>query len=241
MNLGPYKQRAKEKRDFYLKYCTAEHKEYATKTLSYVDWRDWRWNVEHQERTRADEKWFAYQVGGTIEGTGKKKWQDESGKIFQKDFGDGFIGNKVIPGENNFDVKVTYQDKEINEISFQQYRPNDPIGFICLLNGHDPNDYTLFVIPKKVLLEMKKDKIYKTGKLGGAHTTGIYENMTLQEKIDSLSNVNLPPISFSIKRFNKNNPDEAKHFRYLMDNHRIRLNEVKEYILKFDHNKKILL
>lgn len=241
MNLGPYKKRAEEKRQFYKDYCTPAHKEYAQATLDYQDWRDWRWNVEHQERTRADEVWFAKQVGGQIEGTGKKKWRDESGKEFTKDFGDGFVGDKINPGRNNFDVKVTYQEKELNEIGFQQYRPNDPIGFICLLNGYDPKDYTLFVMPKKVLLEMKKDKILKTGKLGGAHTTGIYENMSVQEKLDSLKNHQLPPISFNVKRSNKNNTNEAKQFEYIMDNHRLRLNEVKDYILNFDHNKEILL
>lgn len=241
LNLGPYKEQANKKREFYREYCTKVHKDYAVKTLSYEDWRDWRWNVEHQERTRADEKWFAHQVGGTIKGTGKKDWTDENGEEFKKDFGDGYVGEKVEPGKNNFDGKVTYQDKDLNEVAFQQYRPNDPIGFICLLNGHDPKDYTLFVIPKAVLLEMKKYKILKTGKLGGAHTTGIYENMTIQEKVNSLGNQMLPPISFSIKRSNKNNPNEAKHFQYIMDNHRFRLNEVKDYILNFDHTKEIVL
>ena len=195
--------------------------------LSYQDWYDYRITLSHQMRTRADEVWFANQVNGKIEGTGKKYYEPMSRTV---DLGDGFCGDKLQIGKNNYDLKVTYQERsEIKVIGFQQYRPSDPVAFYPAMMGVSPKDYTLIIVPSDVAEKMKLDKILKTGKLGSAHGTGVYDQLTTEQKLKVITDAKLagknPVLSFSVNK--KLNKDD---FELLMDKYRMRLEDVSGFI-----------
>lgn len=202
--------------------------------LSYQDWYDYRETLSHQMRTRADEVWFAKQVNGKIEGTGKKYYEPMSRTV---DLGDGFCGAELQIGKNNYDLKVTYQERsKITAIGFQQYRPSDPVAFYAAMMGVSPEDYTLIIVPSDVAEKMKLDKILKTGKLGSAHGTGVYDQMTTEEKLKVITGAKLagknPVLSFSVNK--KSNKDD---FELLMDKYRMRLEDVSNFILNYTANK----
>ncbi len=199
-------------------------------SLSYEDWYDYRITISHQMATRADEKWFAVKVGGRTEGTGKQYWKPFAREV---DIGDGFCGPVLIPGENNYDLKVTFKERNsIDCIGFQQYRPADPIAFYAALMGTGPTDYTLIVVPKDIALRMKISKIEKTGKLGSAHGTGLYDKMTTEEKknviIEAATTGKSCVIGFDVK---KNSSKED--FELLMDNYRMRFEDVHPFITTY--------
>jgi hypothetical protein len=180
--------------------------------------------------TRADEKWFAKQVNGSTEGTGKQWWEKFSREV---DIGDGFCGDVLIPGTNNYDLKVTFKErKTVNSIGFQQYRPADPIAFYAALMGTGPKDYTLIIVPKDVAFKMKIDKITKTGKLGSAHGTGLYDKMSTEEKINVLVEANATGkscvIGFDVKK-----SQSKEDFELLMDSYRMKFEEVSSFITNY--------
>ena len=195
--------------------------------LPYSEWYHYRTCLSHQKKTRADEVWFARQVGGTIEGTGKQ-WSDKLNR--EVDFGDGFCGDSIAPGTNNYDLKVTYQERpEIKAIGFQQYRPADPVAFYASMMGTSENDYTLIIVPSDVAERMKLDKILKTGKLGSAHGTGLYDNMSTAEKLNVMSEAKLLGKS-AVLSFSVNKKSNKEDFELLMDKYRMRLDEVSNFI-----------
>jgi hypothetical protein len=195
--------------------------------MSYEDWYDFRFCHSHQKATRGDEKWFARQIGGSTEGTGKQWWEPFSREV---DIGDGFSGNILIPGTNNYDLKVTFRERSsIDAIGFQQYRPADPIAFYAALMGTGPKNYTLIIVPKDVALRMRLDKILKTGKLGSAHGTGLYDQMTTQEKMNVINEAVVTGkscvIGFDVKK-----KSSKVDFELLMDKYRMKFDEVSNFI-----------
>jgi len=195
--------------------------------FSYEKWYNFRFCHSHQKATRGDEKWFAKQVGGSTEGTGKQWWEAFSREV---DIGDGFCGDTLIPGTNNYDLKVTFKERSnINSVGFQQYRPADPIAFYAALMGTGPKDYTLIIVPKDVALRMKLDKILKTGKLGSAHGTGLYDQMTTEEKLNVINEAVTTGkscvIGFDVKK-----SSSKEDFELLMDKYRMRLDAVSDFI-----------
>jgi hypothetical protein len=222
-----YKELARELRKWQKANKTIPADCYA---LPYDEWYHYRTCLSHQKKTRADEVWFAQQVGGEIKGTGKQ-WSDDLGR--EVDFGDGFCGDSILPGVNNYDLKVTYQERpEIKAIGFQQYRPADPVAFYAAMMGVSETDYTLIIVPSDVAFKMKVDKITKTGKLGSAHGTGLYDGLTTEQKIDVLREAKLigksSVLSFSVNK--KSNKDD---FELLMDRYRMRLDGVSEFIKNY--------
>lgn len=220
-----YKELARLIRDHRKQTNVANHM-----SLSYQDWYDYRITISHQMATRADEKWFANAVGGDTKGTGKQYWEPFSREV---DIGDGYCGDSLIPGKNNYDLKVTFKERKvIDSIGFQQYRPADPIAFYAALMGTGPKDYTLIIVPKDVAFRMKVDKIAKTGKLGSAHGTGLYDKMTTEEKIavmqEAVSTGKSCVIGFDVK---KNSSKED--FELLMDTYRMRLDDVYSFIKNY--------
>ncbi len=226
-----YKELAKQIRDCQKKYKKLTDSEYH---LPYTDWYDFRIAcLSHQKRTRADEVWFAKQIGANIKGSGKQ-WSDKHNR--KVDFGDGYIGSTIGPGINNYDLKVTYQERpEIKAIGFQQYRPADPVAFYAAMMGVSPTDYTLIIVPSDVAYRMKQDKISKTGKLGSAHGTGIYDQMTTDEKRsilkESKDQGKSIVVSFSVNK--KSNKDD---FEFLMDRYRMRFDDVSDFITNYKVN-----
>ena len=222
-----YKELAKEIRSFR-KNANAN----LTCELSYEEWYDYRICLSHQKATRADEKWFAKQIGGSTEGTGKKWWDKFSREV---DIGDGFCGNELSAGVNNYDLKVTFLERNIIEqIGFQQYRPADPIAFYAAFMGTGSKDYTLIIVPKDVALQMKLDKILKTGKLGSAHGTGLYDKMSTVEKMKVITEASETGkscvVSFDIKK-----KSSKKDFELLMDCYRMKLENVSNFILNYNN------
>lgn len=199
--------------------------------LSYEDWYDYRLCLSHQMATRADEKWFARKVGGSTEGTGKQWWEPFSREV---DIGDGFCGSVLIPGKNNYDLKVTFKERKIvNSIGFQQYRPADPIAFYAALMGHSPKEYTLVIVPKDVALSMKIDKIRKTGKLGSAHGTGLYDQMSTEEKMKVILEASTTGKS-CVVGFDVKQSANPKDFELLMDKYRMKFEDVSNFIEKYN-------
>jgi hypothetical protein len=195
--------------------------------LPYSDWYYYRDCLSHQKRTRADEVWFARSVGGGQDNIGKQ-WSDVLGR--EVDVGDGYIGESILPGVNNYDLKVTYQERPIiTGIGFQQYRPADPIAFYAAMMGVSPEDYTLIIVPSDVAFRMKVDKISKTGKLGSAHGTGLYDNLTTEEKVNVLKEAKLIGKS-SVLSFAVNKKSDKEDFELLMDKYRMRLDDVADFI-----------
>jgi hypothetical protein len=219
-----YKELARELRKWQKANKTIPADCYA---LPYSEWYHYRTCLSHQKKTRADEVWFAQQVGGTIEGTGKQ-WSNTLNR--EVDFGDGFCGDSILPGVNNYDLKVTYQERpEIKAIGFQQYRPADPVAFYASMMGTSENDYTLIIVPSDVAERMKLDKILKTGKLGSAHGTGLYDNMTTEEKLNVMSEAKLLGKS-AVLSFSVNKKSNTEDFELLMDQYRMRLDAVSDFI-----------
>jgi len=196
-------------------------------SMSYEDWYDFRFNQSHQKATRGDEKWFANQVGGSTEGTGKQWWEPFSREV---DIGDGFCGTTLIPGVNNYDLKVTFKERnKIDSIGFQQYRPADPIAFYAALMGTGPKDYTLIIVPKDVALRMKLDKILKTGKLGSAHGTGLYDQLSIEEKMKVITEAATTGKS-CVVGFDVKKTSSKDDFELLMDKYRMTFNKVFNFI-----------
>jgi hypothetical protein len=222
-----YKDLARELRKWQKENKTIPASCYA---LPYSEWYHYRTCLSHQKKTRADEVWFAQQVGGEIAGTGKQ-WSEELGR--EVDFGDGFCGDVIQPGINNYDLKVTYQERnDIKAIGFQQYRPADPVAFYAAMMGVSENDYTLIIVPSDVAFKMKVDKIAKTGKLGSAHGTGLYDGLSTEEKINVLREAKLIGKS-SVLSFSVNKKSNKEDFELLMDKYRMRLNEVSNFIKNY--------
>jgi hypothetical protein len=195
--------------------------------MPYEDWYDYRFCHSHQKATRGDEKWFAQQIGGSTDGTGKQWWEPFAREV---DIGDGFCGDTLIPGTNNYDLKVTFKERgKIDAIGFQQYRPADPIAFYAALMGTGPKDYTLIIVPKDVALRMKLDKILKTGKLGSAHGTGLYDQMTTEEKMNVITEAVTTGkscvIGFDVKK-----RSSKEDFEILMDQYRMKFEDVSGFI-----------
>ena len=226
-----YKELAIHLQEFQKAYKHLKDEDYQRE---YSDWYRFRFCLSHQKKTRADEVWFAKQVNGKIEGTGKKYYEPMKRTV---DLGDGYCGSELLVGKNNFDLKVTYQERpEIKAIGFQQYRPSDPVAFYAAMMGVSPMDYTLIIVPSDVAEKMKLDKILKTGKLGSAHGTGIYDQMTTEEKLNVITGAKIggksPVLSFSVTK--KSNKED---FELLMDNYRMRLEDVSAFILNYVPNK----
>ena len=198
--------------------------------FNYQDWYDWRMLFSHQQATRGDEKWFARAVGGSTEGTGKQWWEPFNREV---DIGDGFVGSALIAGTNNYDLKVTYKERaKIDSVGFQPYRPADPIAFYAALIGAGPRDYTLIIVPKDVAFKMKVEKIAKTGKLGSAHGTGLYDKMSTDEKINVLVEANRNGKSCVIG-FDVKQSSDKENFELLMDKYRMRLEDVSTFISNY--------
>lgn len=199
-------------------------------SLPYQDWYYVRLCISHQKATRGDEYWFANQVGGNIKGSGKQFYEPFNRKV---DLGDGYIGDEIIPGVNNYDLKVTFQDRpQIKQIGFQQYRPADPVAFYAALMGTNELDYTLIVVPSEVALQMKIDKIKRTGNLGSAHGTGLYDEMTTEQKVQVLTEAKSTGKS-SVLSFAVNQGSDREDFDMLMDNYRMRLEDVAGFISNY--------
>ena len=202
--------------------------------LPYEDWYDFRVCLSHQMATRADEKWFARQVGGSTDGTGKQWWEPFAREV---DIGDGFCGDTLIPGTNNYDLKVTFKERgKIDSVGFQQYRPADPIAFYAALMGTGPKDYTLIIVPKDVALRMKLDKILKTGKLGSAHGTGLYDQMTTEQKMNVITEAVTTGKS-CVVGFDVKKSSSKEDFEILMDQYRMKFEDVSNFILNYTANK----
>ena len=200
-------------------------------TLSYEDWYDYRITISHQMATRADEKWFANKVGAKTDGVGKQYWEPFSREV---DIGDGYFSPVLVIGENNYDLKVTFKERNyIDSIGFQQYRPADPIAFYAALMGTGPKDYTLIIVPKDVAFRMKIDKIAKTGNLGSAHGTGLYDKMTTEEKInvvqEAVSTGKNCVIGFDVKK-----KSSKEDFELLMDKYRMKFDDVQSFITNYN-------
>lgn len=198
--------------------------------MPYEEWYHFRLCQSHQRATRGDEKWFAKQVKGSTEGTGKQWWEPFSREV---DVGDGFCGDKLIIGVNNYDLKVTFKERfEIDSIGFQQYRPADPIAFYAALMGTGPKDYTLIIVPKDVAFRMKIDKILKTGKLGSAHGTGLYDQLSVDEKIKVITEAATTGkscvIGFDVKK-----SSSKEDFELLMDRYRMKFDQVSDFICNY--------
>jgi len=199
-------------------------------SMIYSDWYDYRICLSHQMATRADEKWFSTQIGGETEGTGKQMYEPFGKKM---DLGDVYCGNSLLPGINNIDLKVSFKEKKnIDSIGFQQYRPADPIAFYAAFMGVTPKDYVLIMVPKDVAFKMKLNKIVETEKLGSAHGTGIYDSLTIEDKLkvmeDARSSGKSCVLSFDIKK--SQNKDD---FELLMDKFRMKLDDVKDFVLNY--------
>jgi hypothetical protein len=217
-----YKELAKEIRDF-----RKSAKNNLTHKYSYEEWYDFRICLSHQMATRADEKWFANQINGSTDGTGKQWWEKFNREV---DIGDGFCGDTLEPGVNNYDLKVTFLERNVIEkIGFQQYRPADPIAFYAAFMGTGPKDYTLIIVPKDVALRMKLDKILKTGKLGSAHGTGLYDKMTTEEKMNVITEASATGKSCVVS-FDVQKKSSKQDFELLMDSYRMPLDSVSEFI-----------
>lgn len=199
-------------------------------SLPYTEWYYLRLCISHQKATRGDEYWFAKQVGGTIEGSGAQFYEPFNRKV---DLGDGFIGDTIQPGVNNYDLKVTFQDRPvINQIGFQQYRPADPVAFYAAFMGTNDSNYTLLIVPSDVALKMKIDKIERTGNLGSAHGTGLYDDMTVDQKIAVLTEAKSTGKS-SVLSFAVNKNSDKDDFEMLMDNYSMRLEDVADFIKNY--------
>lgn len=201
-------------------------------SLEYQHWYYLRLCISHQKATRGDEQWFANQIGAKIEGSGKQFYEPLKRTV---DLGDGFIGETIDPGVNNYDLKVTFQDRPtIKQIGFQQYRPADPVAFYAAFMGTSDKDYTLIIVPSEVALKMKIEKIKRTGNLGSAHGTGLYDTMTTEQKVNVLleakSSGKSSVLSFAV---NKNSDNE--NFEMLMDNYSMRLEDVSNFIRNYKH------
>lgn len=198
--------------------------------LSYEDWYDFRFLHTHQRATRGDEKWFAKRVNGSTEGTGKQWWEPFSREV---DIGDGFCGETLIAGTNNYDLKVTFKERNtISSIGFQQYRPADPIAFYAALMGTGPKHYTLIIVPKDIALRMKVDKILKTGKLGSAHGTGIYDQLTVDEKVKVITEAAATGKS-CVVGFDVKKSSSKEDFELLMDKYRMTFDDVSDFICNY--------
>lgn len=196
-------------------------------SYSYEDWYDWRMLFSHQQATRGDEKWFANAIGGNTEGTGKQWWEPFNREV---DVGDGFCGESLIVGVNNYDLKVTFKERnKIDAIGFQQYRPADPIAFYAALMGTGPKDYTLIIVPKDVALRMKLDKILKTGKLGSAHGTGLYDQLSVEEKVKVITEASTTGKS-CVVGFDVKLRSSKADFELLMDKYRMKFDAVSDFI-----------
>lgn len=196
-------------------------------SLPYINWYYLRLCISHQKATRGDEQWFANQVGANIKGSGKQFYEPFNRKV---DLGDGYIGDTIIPGKNNYDLKVTFRDRpEIKQIGFQQYRPADPVAFYAAFMGTNDSDYTLVIVPSEVALQMKIDKIQKTGNLGSAHGTGLYDEMTTAAKVKVLTEAKSTGKS-SVLSFAVNKGSDKDDFEMLMDKYRMRLEDVSNFI-----------
>jgi len=201
--------------------------------LPYEDWYDFRICLSHQMATRADEKWFAKRINAKTDNTGKQWWEPFSREV---DIGDGYCGDNIIPGRNNYDLKVTFKERNsIDCIGFQQYRPADPIAFYAALMGTGSKNYTLIIVPKDVALRMKLDKIIKTGKLGSAHGTGLYDKMTTEEKVkvitEAASSGKSCVVGFDVKK-----TSSKEDFELLMDKFRMNFEDVHSFINNYQPN-----
>ena len=200
-------------------------------SLSYQQWYYLRLCISHQKATRGDEQWFAQRVGGRTEGSGKQFWEPMNRTV---DLGDGYIGDAIQPGVNNYDLKVTFQDRPtIRQIGFQQYRPADPVAFYAAFMGTSDQDYTLIIVPADVALKMKIDKIKRTGNLGSAHGTGLYDTMTTEQKVNVLLEAKASGKS-SVLSFAVNKSTEREDFDLLMDEYRMRLEDVADFITNYN-------
>jgi len=225
-----YKELAKHLQEFQNAHKKLKEEDFQRE---YSDWYRFRFCLSHQKKTRADEVWFAKQVGANIKGSGKQ-WSEKHNR--EVDFGDGYIGAVIDPGVNNYDLKVTYQVRpEIKAIGFQQYRPADPVAFYAAMMGVSPTDYTLIIVPSDVAYRMKEEKILKTGKLGSAHGTGIYDQMTTEEKLKTLQESKDLGKS-TVLSFSVNKKSNKEDFELLMDKYRMRFNDVSDFITNYKIN-----
>jgi len=220
---------AKQTREFRANHKVLTEKEYS---LPYNKWYDFRICLSHQKATRADEVWFARQIGASISGTGKKYYEKLRREV---DLGDGYVGDTLIPAKNNYDLKVTYQETDkITEIGFQQYRPADPIGFYVAFKGISKNKNTIIVVPNEVAYKMKREKIEKTGRLGSAQGTGYYKDLTTEALLSAFEGAKDGSkgmvISFSVKE-----KSDKDNFELLMDEHQVKIDDVADYINNYKH------
>lgn len=134
------------------------------------------------------EGWIAAQCGGSK--ISKSKVPEEYKK---NDLGDLYIGGTIKVGENNLELKVSF-DCANPTIGGGQFRFNEPVQGYLLFKAWDQNNYEMFLLSKEQLVsEIKYRATLRGGKSGiiSSQGSGDICKLTDLEKINRLDeNVN---------------------------------------------------
>lgn len=124
------------------------------------------------------EGWIAAQIGG------KKISRDEVPDEYkQNDNGDLWIGSKLVVGQNNIELKSSFDAK--TGIGGGQFRFYEKVPFYLLYKAWDINHHEMFLLTKEQLVNEIIDRARNTGKSAfvSSQGSGVISKLNNEQKI----------------------------------------------------------
>jgi len=124
------------------------------------------------------EGWVATLIGGK-----KIETSLVPEELKKNDVGDIWVGDKLVIGKNNIELKSTFRDT--GTIGGGQFRFNDPVPWYLLFRAQDKVNYELFLLSKNQLVEeiILRATTTKYSAYQSSQGSGVINKLTQEEKI----------------------------------------------------------
>lgn len=179
------------------------------KKWSDLEYNETFYDFYHLIKPKQAEKLMEPFVANKLGGRKITKKDKQSNPEYKGDWGDITIGDKVILGKNNYELKASMDEKENKKVGGGQMRYYDNVAGYIFFQGRGPNNYDLFFITKDDLIKEERERIINGGGLTSSQGTGKWEKENSKEILEqNLKGERQDQVGF------KFDGDKAQNYRY---------------------------
>ena len=190
--------------------------------------------VPKQVSDKFMEDWVAKHIGGFKINVDNEEKKREMKKLInefgERDFGDIYIGDRLIPGKNNIELKYSFNPT--SNIGGGQIRLYEPVAWYLFFKGWNDSNYEMFLLSKEKLVEEIEQRSIDSGltPFSSSQGTGKFDNMDNAQRIKLLKEEILTNKRKDLIGWNFNPKTEKEYYKKFKEKYLVQPEEISKII-----------
>jgi hypothetical protein len=190
--------------------------------------------VSKQVSDKFMEPWVANHIGGFTTNSDDKEKKKEMKKIIgefgERDFGDIYIGDRLMPGKNNIELKYSFNPN--SGVGGGQLRLYEPVAWYLFFKGWNDTNYEMFLLSKQQLVDEIEQRSIGSGlkPFSSSQGTGKFDKMDNTQRIKLLKEEIVTNQRQDLIGWDFNPKTEEEYYKKFKEKYLVRPEEISKIV-----------